>query len=362
MCKVRGIVEPRIHPPSQNATVDKGVRGKPGIGVTGCLSIEEKSCLKHALTLWRTGEGTLRKASDIQLGFFGGMGEEIMKSGHCEEQREKGERLGNFESRDRFSLFQFTTKSTLIVSLTLLSVLLNSRISGASSAKEILEKVDDLWRGESSYAEMTMDVQTEHYERSMKLKAWSLGKDYSLFVITYPPKDRGVATLKTGQDIWNYLPRVNRVIRVPTSMMMANWMGSHFTNDDLVKESRLSEDYESEITFEGNRDGREVYEISLIPKPDAPVVWGRIEFTILKEELMPLKGLYFDEDGSLVRTMTFSDVRVMAGRRIPAVMELIPEDKPGEKTVITYNSLEIGLDLTTDFFSRQTLTRKDLAQ
>jgi outer membrane lipoprotein-sorting protein len=236
--------------------------------------------------------------------------------------------------------------------------------SHAASAKEILEKVDDLWRGESSFAEMTMDVRTEHYERSMKLKAWSLGKEQSLFVITYPPKDRGVATLKTGQDIWNYLPRVNRVIRVPTSMMMANWMGSHFTNDDLVKESRLSEDYESEITFEGARggEGPEVYEITLIPKPEAPVVWGRIEFTILKEELMPLEGLYYDEDNILVRTMAFSDVREMAGRMIPAVMTLIPEDKPEERTVITYGTLEIGLDLTEDFFSRQTLTRKDLAR
>jgi hypothetical protein len=252
--------------------------------------------------------------------------------------------------------------SHLVIGFTFFAVLLSFRISEAATAAEILEKVDDLWRGESSYAEMTMDVKTEHYERSMKLKAWSLGKEYSLFVITYPPKDRGVATLKTEQDIWNYLPRVNRVIRVPTSMMMANWMGSHFTNDDLVKESRLSEDYESEITFEGERDGRDIYEITLIPKPDAPVVWGRIEFTVLKEELMPLKGLYFDEDGVLVRTMTFSDIKVMAGRRIPAVMELIPEDKPEERTVIIYSSLEIGLGLTPDFFSRQTLTRKDLAQ
>jgi len=211
---------------------------------------------------------------------------------------------------------------------------------------------------------MTMDVRTEHYERSMVLKAWSLGKEQSLFVITYPPKDRGVATLKTGQDIWNYLPRVNRVIRVPTSMMMANWMGSHFTNDDLVKESRLSEDYESEITFEGVREGEEsaVYEITLTPKPDAPVVWGRIEFTVLKGELLPLEGLYYDEDDILIRTMKFGEVREMAGRRVPAVMTLIPEDKPGERTVITYDTLDLGLNLKADFFSRQTLTRKDLAQ
>jgi len=258
---------------------------------------------------------------------------------------------------------RFAVSSLLFITLTV-SVVFLPEISIAATAKEILEKVDDLWRGESSFAEMTMDVRTEHYERSMKLKAWSLGKEQSLFVITYPPKDRGVATLKTGKDIWNYLPRVNRVIRVPTSMMMANWMGSHFTNDDLVKESRLSEDYESEITFEGVREGEEsaVYEITLTPRPDAPVVWGRIEFTVLQNELLPLEGLYYDEDNVLIRTMTFSDIREMAGRRVPAVMTLIPEDKPGERTVITYDSLDLGLNLKKDFFSRQTLTRKDLVR
>jgi outer membrane lipoprotein-sorting protein len=232
----------------------------------------------------------------------------------------------------------------------------------ALDATRILEKVDDLWRGESSYAELTMEVVTEHYQRSMKLKAWSLGKEYSLFVITYPPKDRGVATLKAKQDIWNYLPRVNRVIRVPTSMMMANWMGSHFTNDDLVKESRMSEDYDARITFEGERNGVAVYDIVLIPKPDAPVVWGRIEITVVQDTLIPTKSLYYDEAGNLSRTMFFKDVRNLGGRMVPAVMELVPEDKPGEKTVVTYDSLELGLGLKPDFFSRATLTRKDLAR
>ena len=196
----------------------------------------------------------------------------------------------------------------------------------------------------------------------MKLKAWSLGKEYSLFIITYPPKDRGVATLKAEQDIWNYLPRVNRVIRVPTSMMMANWMGSHFTNDDLVKESRMSEDYDAEITFEGERDGFNVYDIALLPKPDAPVVWGRIEITVIQDTLIPTRSFYYDEDGNLSRTMIFDDVKTLGGRLVPATMILIPEDKPEEKTVITYDSLELGLGLKTDFFSRATLTRKDLVR
>jgi len=246
--------------------------------------------------------------------------------------------------------------------LTLAGILLFPALSAATTAKEILTKVDDLWRGESSYAEMTMDVVTENYQRSMKIRAWSLGKERSLFVITYPPKDRGVATLKAGQDIWNYLPRVNRVIRVPTSMMMANWMGSHFTNDDLVKESRMSEDYNSEVTFEGPRDGQNIYELTLIPKPDAPVVWGKIVITVIQETLIPTRSLYYDEGGKLARTMTFGGVKTLSGRLLPTIMTLVPADKPDEKTVITYESLKLGLGLKPDFFSRATLTRKDLAQ
>ena len=246
--------------------------------------------------------------------------------------------------------------------LLLIAAILMPTLAEAITAKEILERVDDLWRGESSYAEMTMDIVTEHYERSMKLKAWSLGKERSLFIITYPPKDRGVATLKAEQDIWNYLPRVNRVIRVPTSMMMANWMGSHFTNDDLVKESRMSEDYDVELTFEGERDGIQVYDLTLIPLPDAPVVWGKIEITVIQETLIPTRSLYYDEDGALSRTMTFDDVKKLDGRLVPTVMVLVPEDKPEEKTVITYESLELGLGLKPDFFSRSTLTRKNLVR
>lgn len=251
-----------------------------------------------------------------------------------------------------FPLAALVCASALILSL--------PRISAAMTAREILEKVDDMWRGESSYAEMTMDVKTEHYERSMELSAWSYGKEYSLIVITYPPKDRGVATLKKNQDIWNYLPRVNRVIRVPGSMMMANWMGSHFTNDDLVKESRFAEDFTSEITFEGTRDGVPVYEITLIPKPDAPVVWGRIEVTVLAEDLIPLVSLYYDEEGQLTRTVTFSEVKTLAGRRVPSVMTLRPEDKPAEYTRIVYKELQLGVDIDEAFFSMSTLTRRDL--
>lgn len=249
------------------------------------------------------------------------------------------------------------------VTVLLAVVMITATASAAGiTAKELLRRVDDLWRGESSYSEMTMEVVTANWQRSLSMKGWSLGKERSLIVITYPPRERGVATLKIDEDIWNYLPRVNRTIKVPTSMMMAGWMGSHFTNDDLVKESRLSEDYLYEITFQGERDGREIYELTLTPRPDAPVVWGRIVMTIGTDDLMPIKGLYYDEDGNLARTMTFSSVKKLAGRLVPSVMTLVPADEPDEKTVITYARLQLGLKLDSDFFSRRTLQRKDLAR
>jgi outer membrane lipoprotein-sorting protein len=240
-------------------------------------------------------------------------------------------------------------------------LLLPGRVQ-AITAQEIMERIDDLWRGESSFAEMTMEIETENWKRSLKIKAWSLGKDYSLLGITYPPRERGTATLKAGKEIWNYLPRVNRVIKIPSSMMMAGWMGSHFTNDDLVKESRMSEDYNIEVTFEGKKDGIEIYELTLTPKPEAPVVWGRIDYIVQSEDLIPLSAEYFDEDGNLSRSMALSDIMEMGGRKIPTLMTLVPADKPNEKTVIRYTDMEFDLDLNEDFFSIRNLSRRDLLQ
>ncbi len=255
-------------------------------------------------------------------------------------------------------------KLTAAVLFTILFVLSASAANAKPqiNAIEILEKVDDLWRGESSYADITMEVTTVHWQRSLKMRVWSLGKDYSLIIITHPPKERGVATLKALKNIWNYLPRVNRVIRVPTSMMMAEWMGSHFTNDDLVKESRMSEDYDVEITFDGTRDGSAVYDLTLTPKPEAPVVWGKIVTTVTKVDLLPTKSLYFDEEGELARSMVFTGIRMFEGRKIPATLTLIPADKPMEKTVVRYEDMKFGLGLDTKFFSLRNLSRKDLAR
>jgi hypothetical protein len=218
-----------------------------------------------------------------------------------------------------------------------------------------MDRVDRILRGESSHGVATMDVVTENWDRSMTMEMWSLGTDYSLIRITAPNKEAGTATLKAEDDIWNYLPRVDRTIKIPASLMMGAWMGSHFTNDDLVKESRLVEDYDIEIAFDGAREGVEVWEFELTPKPEAAVVWGRITYQVRQDDLMPTWARYYDEDGELVRTMTFSDFRVMGGRLVPLAMDMIPHDKPGEHTSVRYSELEFDIDIDEDFFSLRAL-------
>lgn len=225
----------------------------------------------------------------------------------------------------------------------------------AQTAREIIDRVDRLLRGESSHGRMEMRITTEHWSRSLEMEVWSLGTDYSLVRVLEPPREAGTATLKADQEVWNYLPRVDRTIKVPPSLMMGSWMGSHFTNDDLVKESRLVDDFDIEIAFEGEREGATVWEFELTPKPDAPVVWGRITWEVRKTDLMPTWVRYHDEDGALVRTMTFSDYTRMGGRLVPARMLVVPEDKPQESTAMIYHDLEFDIGLEVDFFSLRNL-------
>lgn len=223
------------------------------------------------------------------------------------------------------------------------------------TAREIVDEVDRLLRGESSRGRFTMEIVTEHWSRSLEIRVWSLGTEYALARVLAPAKEAGTATLKIDEEVWNYLPRVDRTIKVPPSLMMGSWMGSHFTNDDLVKESRLIEDYEVEIAFEGRRDGEEVWEFALIPKPEAPVVWGKITMQVRKRDKMPTWMRYYDERGRLERTMTLSDFRVMGGRLVPTVTDVIPADEPNERTTVRYEELEFDVGLSPDFFSLRNL-------
>jgi hypothetical protein len=224
-----------------------------------------------------------------------------------------------------------------------------------SDARAIVDRVDRLLRGESSQARVRMEIETENWSRGLEMEMWSLGTDHALIRVLSPQKEAGTATLKADQEVWNYLPRVDRTIKVPASLMMGSWMGSHFTNDDLVKESSMADDYTIELVADESREGAQIWEFRLVPRPDAPVVWGGVHMEVRQSDFMPTWVRYYDEDEVLVRTMAFSDYRMMGGRLVPAVMTVLPEDKPGERTVVIYEELEFDVDVDPSFFSLRNL-------
>lgn len=234
-----------------------------------------------------------------------------------------------------------------------------SRAEGGDEArvKALLEKLDDMWRADSSHAVVSMRVKTENYERSMKMESWSRGKDRSLVRILEPRKEKGTATLMRGEEMYTYLPKTDRTIRISSAMMSGSWMGSHFTNDDLVKQSRMAEDYTYKITFEGEREGQKIIEISLVPKEDAAVMWGRISVELRTEDNIPVRQRYYDEDGAVVRTMTFSRIKELGGRPLPTVMRVVPAENPDEFTEMVYEEIEFGVDVPDKLFSLNNLKR-----
>lgn len=174
--------------------------------------------------------------------------------------------------------------------------------------------------------------------------------------ILSPKKEKGTATLRVEKNIWNYLPKVKRVIKIPSSMMGGSWMGSHFTNDDLVRDSRMAADFTYAITFEGARDGQKVIEVTCTPRPDAPVVWGKVAVEVTPD-FIPTRIRYFDEDQKLSRTMTFSNVEKMGGRRIPTISRVVPADKPEEYTEMEYQEMKYDVALSDDLFTLRALQR-----
>ena len=201
-----------------------------------------------------------------------------------------------------------------------------------------------------------MKVVTAHFRRELTLEQWSRGKDQALVRILEPQKERGTATLKSGPDIWSWLPKVQRVVKVSASMMGDAWMGSHFTNDDLVRQTRMADDFSAAVSFEGQRGGEAITEFTLTPRPEAAVVWGRLEVEV-RGDGMPTSIRYYDEELKLARTLGFSDYQTLGGKRLPAKLTVVPEGKPGESTEVLYRDLEFDVVVEAGFFSLRTLQK-----
>jgi len=225
-------------------------------------------------------------------------------------------------------------------------------------AREFIKRADEKLQGEeSSYTVMTMKIIRPTWDRTIVFKSWTKGRDYSLALITSPPKEKGQTFLKRENEMWNWNPTINRLIKLPPSMMSQGWMGSDFSNDDLLKESSIVVDYIHKIIGDEVIDDWDCHIIELTPLEDAAVVWGKIIKWISKEEFLQMKSEYYDEDDYLIKTELAHDVQTMDGRLIPTKFELIPEDEEGNKTVVTMDEVTFNEPISDGFFSQQNMKR-----
>ena len=224
------------------------------------------------------------------------------------------------------------------------------------SAAEIIKKADDKFNGEkSSFMVMSMTIIRPSWQRSVEFKNWSLGKDFALTLITAPAKDIGQTFLKRGTEMWNWNPSINRLIKLPPSMMSQGWMGSDYTNDDILKESSVVNDYTHEIIGEEVIAGRDCYKIKMTAKTNSAVIWGHQIRWVDKKDFLVLRAELYDEDGILVRTELGSDIKTMDGRIIQTKIELLPTDEPGNKTVVQIKEIKFNVTMQESFFSQQNM-------
>jgi outer membrane lipoprotein-sorting protein len=228
----------------------------------------------------------------------------------------------------------------------------------AQNATEIIKKADEKWNGEkSSESHMTMTIVRPTWERTIEFKNWTKGRDNALTLIVAPAKEKGQAFLKRGTEMWNWMPTISRMIKLPPSMMADGWMGSDYTNDDILKESSIVVDFSHRITGSETIEGKDCWKIDLIPNEDAAVVWGKIVKWITKDNYIQMKSEYYDEDEYLIKTEFSYDVKTMDGREVPTRIEIIPADKNNQKTVVVMNSMKFNIPIDDSFFSQQNMKR-----
>lgn len=225
------------------------------------------------------------------------------------------------------------------------------------TGRDIIDRVERLLWGRTLQGEYEMVIETPRWQRTLALRVWMERPGRSFVRIVSPAKEAGIGSLRIGAEMWNYLPNVERVIRIPPSMMLQPWMGSDFTNDDLVKESSILDDYTHKVLGTITVDGDEAYQVEATPKPQAPVVWGRVVITVRKRDFMPLKQAFFSERGELVRELGFAEVRSVGGRTLPTRWEMRPTDRPGHSTAVVLKDAVFDRPVDEGIFTQRNLQR-----
>ncbi len=221
-------------------------------------------------------------------------------------------------------------------------------------AKVLVRAAMEHWRGVSSYSEMTMTIHRPDWQRSMSMRAWSQGDKLSLVRVTEPRKDAGNGTLLRDNDMWSYSPKINRIIKIPSSMMNQGWMGSDFSNKDISKSTDILDQYEHTLTGQAQEDGHTVYTIDAIPHEDAAIVWGK-ETLKIRDDHVLLEEQYWDQDGKLVKVMRAREIAEMGGRPIARVMRMGKLETPDEWTEMTVSAIEFDIELPASMFTLSSL-------
>ena len=232
------------------------------------------------------------------------------------------------------------------------------------SATEVVKRFEDALRGDTSYLVAEMTITTPRWTRSLRFRSWDDGRnDRSFIRILAPKKDRGTGFMRQERTLWTYLPRVERVTRIPPSMMMQSWMGSDFTNDDIARESSVVDDYDATKLPPREIDGVLALGVRLIPKPEAPIVWAKLELWASAENFAPLLEEFYDEPDpgrfELVRSLRFTDVRMVQGRPVPHSWRMESLDKPGQTTEFTLEEIQFDVDFEDDIFTQANLKRAE---
>lgn len=222
---------------------------------------------------------------------------------------------------------------------------------------KIVKQIDELYRSSSSFAGVEMEIVTPHWQRTLSMKIWSRGMNQTFIRILSPKKEQGVGTLRLEKEMWNYLPRINKVIKIPPSMMMSSWMGSDFTNDDLVREYTFLEDYHFSLFTPKDAEDKLIY-VECRPREGRPIVWDKVTIAVRASDQIPVCQKYYDENGKVMRILNFLDIKTFGERRIPSMLEMVPQNKEGHKTVIRYLDIVFDRKIEDDVFSLRNLRKK----
>jgi outer membrane lipoprotein-sorting protein len=237
----------------------------------------------------------------------------------------------------------------------LLTIGANAVSAQQPNADELVRRGEYAVRGKTQVANVVMTVKTPDWQRTLELHYWTVNPDKTFVRVTGPAKEAGTGTLRLGSNMWNYLPSVERTIKIPPSLMLESWMGSDFTNDDLVRESSLEKDYDHQMDGETMEDGDACYRIVATAKPDAPVVWGRIVLYVRKSDVIPRREEYYDEKGRLQKVLSFDDIRETSGRLYPMRWRMVSVNKPGHETVMQISQLTLDRPIPDSVFTQENL-------